>query len=469
MYNIIFQSACVAANKRPPVFAQVLVIMIVMIFSAQSATAADRRDAVIVYSGFGYLDGSVQPVLQKLLYEETASDWIEAGNALLRTGEEAIGQNFTPRAIRRWSPYGVVRNGDDLTAALRKKQRQDDITQSDRDAMFDTFDTVLGVILVGGLEVSAVQEVTSQLKGPPAFTHWFLTSVTALLVDLKTQRVVLSSTAMGAERIFGSYNMTLADKDMIALSSAAYGRASADASESLAKLMKRHGLSRLDGGRSGASHIVTDALVKDSKENINALFQRIPFTSRPLSKCEKTPSCPPGADDCEKLSAVLAHGMTAALSSAGRVTIPPFGWSRWRGGAATNTTIRLSLPELRNAPKALDDLIFDQNPATADVKVVPVFWSAEPIIAFDKDGLSEARTWQVELNYKTVRTRPDDCAVKIVESEILPASGPAMAEVAAMTGPPGRRENDASLDRLLIMMSLHKAFSDVLPTMIEGD
>ena len=420
-----------------------------------SAAAAGRADTLIVFAGFGYLDEQVQPQLARLLYDQDP-DYAHAGDFLMKDADLNASSAVTRRAATKWTRHDVVADADGLNDVLAKKLGRP-ATLADRNALFQHFEKVYGVVLIGGLEYEAhnVAAYDSRLRRPYVH-HYVISSVTAGLVDLTTGRLALSATRLGAAEVNGVETTDLAAGERAQMYYRAYAGASRDALGDLARLMRREGPPRDNRAAVRETYAVTDTWVASDSEAVFSLFERQRLTRREGDLCTASTVCPPGAADCEKFTALLAHGMTADMSRAGALTEPPLQWSQWRAGGAFNATIRLSISDLRNAPVNLENLALPAEPAAASVKVIPILTTAAAVRGASDDGASEVLGWNVGLKYQSFRTRPENCGEKLAASDPLKLAGAVGHQ--GLDVLPGRGGVNEGLNRLMIMLAVQNGF-----------
>ncbi|MGF1544887.1 MAG: hypothetical protein ACFB00_10360 [Parvularculaceae bacterium] len=441
---------------------------VVALVLAVAPRTAMARDNLVTFVGVGYLSEETQPQLVDLLFSRDAT-YAAEGDALLASVERIASATLTDRAVGRWSRYGLVANAAALDAALAKKLRRP-ATGPDRDALFETFSSVYGVILIGGLEAASQARTTYRGDdGSSFYNHWALTSVTAALVDLKAGGLTLSATGLGVSDIPGDRRANLSPADRSGMFRRAYEAAAAEAVEGLAGLMRRSGPGRADRAKNDPVHAVTDVWVQDDKSVVHDLFGRRKLKQPTRPTCAPTRACVGEGGPCRKLAAILAHGMTAAMTRAGYRTEPPLQWSGWRAGASRNATIRLVISELENAPEPLDRLFEDVAPERADVKVVPILWAAHEKPPHVEGNVLEVRIWAVDLNYRTFRTAEGDCGQITYASPVLPAATNPTDYAAArgdhvMDGPVGRPPNELELDQLMVLLAIIDGFEDEMVT-----
>jgi hypothetical protein len=424
----------------------------------------DRDNSLIVYSGFGYISEDAQPDLSGLLFSHDPR-FAQPGDELLEIGAAAVSKEFPPARLQRWSDYPVVTSPQELDQVLARKLGRP-AAPEDRNRLFDIFDHVYALMFVGGLEYDAGQrasfgdaalEVGRMTVSSPMQHQYAITSVASVLFDLERNEIVASATDIGFEHAVGT-DAELSQTSRIARMAKSYASGARGSAELLAKLLQKLD-PKEDARKAGFErYSVTDAWILQDASAPVKLFGWKPAERPAQPICQRSPQCAEAGGDCEKLIGLMIHGMTAALSRAGFLTEPALYWSDWRGGAAYNTKVTLSMGRVREPPLALRALELPQQANAADVKVMPVLTGADAFSRTAKDGVFEYRAWTATLRYRLVRTDPEDCAQTVSVTQRPDPSQPGGVGTGPVDiGPIERAAPPPAMDRLQILLAVESA------------
>ena len=294
--------------------------MLLPLLMLVSIAGAKPQNNIILYGGIGYTEEATQQTLFDLLTD---------GSYRLEDATEqmVIQLNRETGGLPQLSPYPVALLVDDAEAAIARelgKERApfDSVTKLQR-----YFDRVLGIFLVGSFEQHMGFVYPYQLtngKVRHSYHDYFFTSVTALLLDLENDEIVLSASALSQVHNKSAASQINNPKEQQQQFLKAYTQASDKALERLVSLIQTRNLNKI---RDEDRHIVTGVWVNGS--NAGQLFQWQQPGASP-NMCNIPSGCKPGSTACAQMAGLLAHGTTDALSAKGLITLPPLGWSTWR-------------------------------------------------------------------------------------------------------------------------------------------
>lgn len=291
---------------------------------------------LILFGGIGYINDSAQQYLYRLLTDQQfrLEDATDASVAEL---------NLTQNGLPRLSPYPIALDLEDAEMSLADYLNAEQVPLDGVAHLERHFDQVLGLFFIGSYE----QHMGFSYRYPlangdeqTAYHDYFFTSVSAVLFNLETDEILLSASALGHENSQAAA-APVTDKEAFFIR--AYNSAAKAALTRLTKLVATRNLRQL---RSEDRHMVTGVWVNGQQAQ-DQFSWRHPGASPDL--CQVPSGCTPDSVDCAQFSALLAHGITDALSERGLITLPPLNWSQWRSDNAWEVSARFSLPENRRS------------------------------------------------------------------------------------------------------------------------
>lgn len=323
----------------------------------QTVSARPSRDNLVLYGGFGFLAQDNQSALVDLLVEDAQRLPLQAETLISRMNDDG--------GLRRISPYPVALSEMDAVAALR--DTAEELPRDPIEALRTVFSGVYGLFLVGALEqhVPAAYPVSSQQPTDLSYHDYFLTSVSALLFDFSTDRIVVTTSARGIHHIAAADAPLTGEADRLDAFRQAYAGAADKALQRLAAIVERRGRRLLK--ERPEFHMVTGMFIK--QDAARRIFGWQPRAFQDY--CAIPSGCPAGADACNALNDVLIHGVTEALSASGHPVLPPLGVAQWRYNNAHEITGRFVISQNRGS-LVERQLLFDLDPEQAAVKYLAV-------------------------------------------------------------------------------------------------
>ena len=373
--------------------------MLLPLLMLVSIAGAKPQNNIILYGGIGYTEEATQQTLFDLLTD---------GSYRLEDATEqmVIQLNRETGGLPQLSPYPVALLVDDAEAAIARelgKERApfDSVTKLQRYS-----DRVLGIFLVGSFEQHMGFVYPYQLMNGTvrhSYHDYFFTSVTALLLDLENDEIVLSASALSQVHNKSAASQINNPKEQQQQFLKAYTQASDKALERLVSLIQTRNLNKI---RDEDRHIVTGVWVNGS--NAGQLFQWQQPGASP-NMCNIPSGCKPGSTACAQMAGLLAHGTTDALSAKGLITLPPLGWSTWRSDNAWEVAARFALPQNR---KSLTDRLIDFsiNPKQAANKYIATIDDIDSATSANgQEALLKVDEYVTNLSLIKAFTPPDSC------------------------------------------------------------
>ena len=304
--------------------------------SAGAAAPGAAPDNIVLFGGIGYIEEVGQGALFDLLTDETYRLEDATEGFVVRLNEAAGG-------LPRLSRYAIALDFADAERAVAMSEGIDRAPARATAELPKFFDRTLGLFFVGSFEEHfSTRFPFTGADGAVkhAYQDLFLASVSALVLDLETDEIVLSASALGTHSLRAN-DVPVEDEETIRANFVrAYGNAAELALERLARLVEDAPVTA-DRER----HMITGVWI-DGAEAQAVYAWRTP--GRPRDMCRVPTGCH-GAADCERLEGLLAHGATDMLSEAGLSTIPPLGWSEWRQDNAWEVSARFAIPQNRRS------------------------------------------------------------------------------------------------------------------------
>lgn len=364
-----------------------------------SIAGAKPQNTIILYGGIGYTEEATQQTLFELLTNGSYQLEDATEQMVTRLNQVAGG-------LPQLSPYPIALLVDDAEAAIaeelgKKRAPFDSVTELQK-----YFGRVLGIFLVGSFEQQMGFDYPYQLtngKVRHSYHDYFFTSITALLLDLENDEIVLSASALSQVHNKSAAHQINNPKERQQQFLKAYTQASDKALERLVTLIKTRNVNKI---RDEDRHIVTGVWVNGS--NAGKLFQWQQPGASP-NMCNIPSGCKPGAKVCAQMAGLLAHGTTDALSAKGLITLPPLGWSTWRSDNAWEVAARFALPQNR---KSLTDRLIDFsiNPKQAANKYIAAIDDIDSATSDNgPENLLETDEYVTNLSLIKAFTPPDSC------------------------------------------------------------
>lgn len=385
-----------------------IVFICLFLMSCATSSAKTQKNNIILYGGVGYTKEAAQPMLYQLLTDGTyrLEDTVE---------QLVIKLNQNSGGVKQLSPYPVALLVDDAEATIARELGKDQAPFDSVSHLPKYFDRVLGIYLIGSYEQHMDFAYPYRMSDGTERTSYhdhFFTSVTALLMDLENDEVVLSASALGQVSSKSADQKMDRKKDQQHQFLKAYSQASDKALERLIALIQKKDLNKIgDKDR----HIVTGVWVNGDKAS--SLFQWKQPGASP-NMCDIPFGCQSDSAICAQMSGLLAHGVTDALSKKGLITLPPMGWSEWRGDNAWEVAARFALPQNR---KSIVDRIIDisVDPKRAANKYIAAIDDVDVETKEDKKTpLISTDEYVTDLSLIKAVTPPNSCMPKR-EPEIL--------------------------------------------------
>ena len=420
-------------------------------------------ESVVLFLGYGLVDRDTQPFLNELLYGRDKA-YGPAASALIRDGKEAADRHLPSKVLRSVTKYDLATDDRGLDKILSHKLKSP-ADAADRDRLFETFKSVYGVVLIGALEIEAVQAIDNAVGEGQVHNHYGIASVSAILIDFKNDRIAATATGIALDLLPGEDRAQLSTNQRAALLTNAYANAGGRALQSLGLAIKR---GRWKPRPMTDTHMVTDVVVHRDADDIARLFDRETYAKPSGSVCTVAPACRRNNGPCHRLTALIAHAMTASLGKAGIDTLPPFHFSQWRADQSNDIVVNFALSQIQNLPAEVSQFQFNFEPRDAGVKVRPIIWRDKFLSEVERTKTVETRSWALDLNYQLVSTDPMDCDKQVQRSGVLP-SPPirAIGESFLSQGAVGRSANSEDIDRMMIFSAIINGFDGPMVQAIE--
>ena len=399
-------------------------------FLGVTAAAAD----VIIYGGMGHLSNRAQPIFGSI-FEQRHED-----SAHLRQELETVLREEVAATEFAWGDYPVVFDYRDANRIMAERRRAVGLDwnkiRPTIPEMRETIGRVYTLAIVADLELVVQSE---PLVEDGDYANMVASSATALLVDMETEEIVLSASDVRYETKF-SRNDFLPDTYIRQLLIDTYKNAAAVAVSKLAA--KMHGRTPSD---EFDRHMVTGTLFPGPVAQ--GIFGLSPWNREVSSVCSLPPQCD-GTEQCSKLIGLVSAVATSALSNAGRLVLPPIGWTYW-ADRSTNL-IALNLVQPRGG--LLEEVLtINLPPESAEMKVLVEMYVADPLIVRTTQETADQRVWvrrrfdTVKLKLRRYETDPRDCAQSRAAMEVLSVEGTHGSLVSA-----GDRNSTERFDQLYV-------------------
>jgi len=265
----------------------------------------DAAATLIIFGGYGHLDGRAQPFFQQLLRGDSEREQ-KLYRKLNIAMNEALADLPTAGPVKnRLSAYPIAVTNRDVKDALGQRLGRP-ATDLDVDDLFKHFEHVLVLALTSSLEMDTPLAYKTSIG--TKYQHAQILGVTALLVSAARGDILLTVPFISEERDELPSPRARTLEETVKHYERA-GRAVLDL------LVKRLRPAVLSG--SWDAYMVADYLLHDSLQKH--------FADQVLddSRCQ--------ADDssCQALAALLEHGMSESIANAGHLVLPPLRVSEW--------------------------------------------------------------------------------------------------------------------------------------------
>jgi hypothetical protein len=392
-----------------------LIALAVLMSAAPFAQARthDAARSIIIYGGYGYFDKDRLPWLDGLIRRDAKgrSAYPELGQQL-EASVRADAEKLLALPANKWSDHGVVFGSEDLARAYGKLGGSPTVLS---EKMLEYFDNVYVLVLAGGFEHFSTLR-TSVNAGLIAHTNAGAASVSASLIDLRQQSIVLSTFDFALAQRNGE-SRGASDTDKAVLFAEAYRKAAGNAIGQLARLAVRTNPARLDDEK---LYMVTGFSIPDREDarEVARLFEwsrsgQGLVSGTPGSYCDPPKYCRQDSAACMALSGYLISATSRSLSEAGYRVLPPQMWKKSARSTGDIAQLRLELPDsaLVDAAGAAE---FAFDPASATYKVIAFIAGTtfttkvkldSPVWTEDFYGAAVAVT--------ATRTMPTNCKEKI--------------------------------------------------------
>lgn len=374
---------------------------------AGQPAGADEQGAVVIYGGMGHLAKRAQPMFGAILEGN-----VGPGMELRRTIESRIQE--TARSTKLpWSPYPIVVDREDAVGVAKHCARMRGAAwTSDYPAMDDLRD-LCGRILV----LSVVADLEMHVPRPPLYDgddylENFFTGVTAVLTDPEDKSIVLSASAFGEASPGPTAHGFVSPARRAEIFADRYARTAVEAIALLQSQMQRTRPSDAFDRHMVAGIIVSDAKAFGS-------FELAPWRGAGGRSVCRLPDQCAGGEVCSKLYGLAASALTAALSRAGRLTMPPATWTYWTRRTKDLISLRLALA--RGAYWQEEELQIAGQPSEAEVKlIVQIARLSRTDLASKAGNYLAHRVHVAGLKLIPYRTDMDDCRkVLSVEDAVI--------------------------------------------------
>jgi len=206
-----------------------------------SIAGAKPQNTIILYGGIGYTEEATQQTLFELLTNGSYQLEDATEQMVTRLNQVAGG-------LPQLSPYPIALLVDDAEAAIaeelgKKRAPFDSVTELQK-----YFGRVLGIFLVGSFEQQMGFDYPYQLtngKVRHSYHDYFFTSITALLLDLENDEIVLSASALSQVHNKSAAHQINNPKERQQQFLKAYTQASDKALERLVTLIKTRNVNKI--------------------------------------------------------------------------------------------------------------------------------------------------------------------------------------------------------------------------------
>ncbi|MEM9570757.1 MAG: hypothetical protein AAF996_04775 [Pseudomonadota bacterium] len=381
--------------------------------SPSFAQEFDPDDTIIVYGGFGYLDGEQQPWLHDLIRRgsDGRSKYVGLGSSLQRDVRSAAQRDLSDSDFSRWTSYPIIYSSTDLLNAHKIKSGSESL--STRDA-FSSFGRAYLLVFSGGFEHDA--RYTQVQDGGLVFAYSAV-GVSATLVDLKGgNEILLSATHMGilgVQEDARKLNALNSDEETVGRFAQIYREGAAGAMSSLAKLARSSNPKSIS--KAWDVYAVTGGFVPDREVSKFAaeLFDWTPAAEFG-SFCQPLNYCDPSSQACKAMLGYLTTATSEVLSKSGYRVLPPLSWQNQAQKSSSIALRTLSLPS-SGLPDIVQSAQVNYDPKQATVKVVPVLAAATVTAGISKDGTFSADAYSAVTVLQAARTDTGACDTVIEE------------------------------------------------------
>lgn len=404
--------------KGRPVAVVLAGLVTVLLLPAHSQSHDPRR-SLVVFGGFGYLDGSQQRWLTDLIQRDAddRARFADEGHRLeARVANDARGT--LAARLKRWSAHRVVFDASDLKQAFTDATGETIVSTRE---MFAEFDRAYMIVLSSSFEHQAV--LRTALKTQVTYHAYAAVSVSASLVDIRSSGNILQSTsALALHEVNQLPSRETADSDVWATRFAqAYAAAAGRALRQLLVLADR---TDPGGAASWDSYMVTGAVVPSlpgaaqSASRLAASLFDWQLSDSVGSFCAPVNHCVSGSKACGAMTGFLVNAVSSALSQAGHTVLPPF---TWRATAATTEQIaryRLTLPATP-LPELASSTKLDFDPRRATYKVVALLGGTTFAKTVERLGVQQTDVYGATVDALVSRTDPATCESRRQDQHLL--------------------------------------------------
>jgi hypothetical protein len=265
----------------------------------------DAAATLIIFGGYGHLDGRAQPLFQQLLQGDSEPVQKLYRDLNIAMNEALADLPMAGPAKRRLSAYPIAVTNQDVKDALRRRLDRP-ATDLDVDNLSKHFEHVLVLALTSSLEMDTPLAYKTSVG--TKYQHAQILGVTALLVSAARGDIVLTVPLISEERDeLPSPRVRTLEKTV-----KHYERAGRAVLTLLVKRLRPAVLSD-----SWDAYMVADYLLHDSLQTH--------FADQALEEGR----CQADDNSCQALAALLEHGMSESIANAGYLVLPPLRASEW--------------------------------------------------------------------------------------------------------------------------------------------
>ncbi|MEM9168239.1 MAG: hypothetical protein AAGC56_01195 [Pseudomonadota bacterium] len=379
----------------------------------KSRSTLDPSQSVILFGGVGFLEEGAQNALFRLLIKER-----DEGVAMINAGADGVVARINAQGgLPTLSPHPIAMNDVDAKATLQRVFGDEPAPRFALRSIEEHFDNVYALYVIGSFEhhESGRFKLADEKTGPVyVYNDFFTVYVSAVLIDLKTNEVVLSTSALGQDRIKNGSAPVAKSKHDDHFSKA-YELAVEKSLTRFVTLASKKKLRSLK--RRTDRHIVTGAWLHGDEAHGRFRWRQPPPSA---DACRINTGCERGDANCNAVMGLLVHGLTDALSAAGKSTIPPLNWSEWRVDNSYEVGVKIGLAFGRGTLIG-DQQIVRLDPRAAQYKHVANLWLGReperrsPVVVEDVHyALLSDKTYFNRRGDCGVDERPNDESVEVV-------------------------------------------------------